>query len=278
MQEYRTINELRAWRQGIPGSLGLVPTMGALHDGHLELIRTARQQNNYVAVSIFVNPRQFGDGNDFSKYPRTIERDLALLRAESVDAVFLPAVDEMYPAGAVTRVVVDNLSQRLEGDARPGHFDGVCTIVCKLFNVFQPDRAYFGQKDAQQLIVIRKMVNDLNLPIDIIGVDTVRDNDDLALSSRNVHLSEEKREAARAIPRALSAAAERFLQGERSADWLRSTVRDHLERQEMLQVDYVSLADSVNLEELDVVDRPAVLSVAVECGTVRLIDNLTLTP
>lgn len=276
MQEYRTIRELRAWRRDIQGSLGLVPTMGALHEGHLALIRRARAENHHVGVSIFVNPRQFGDAEDFTEYPRSLERDLALLKKETVDAIFVPSTEEVYPADTTTRINAPGLADRLEGASRPGHFGGVCTVVCKLFNIFQPDRAYFGQKDAQQVVVVRKMVEDLNLPVEIVPVETVRDPDGLAVSSRNVHLSSCERRAALGIPNGLFSARERFQAGERSADVLRNVVRQQIEREPILQVEYVSLADAVDLIELDVADRPAVLSVAAQCGATRLIDNVLI--
>jgi pantoate--beta-alanine ligase len=276
MLECRTVDEVRVWRRDVMGSIGLVPTMGALHEGHLSLVRRARQENDFVATSIFVNPRQFGDTDDFSRYPRTVARDLELLRIEGVDAVFLPEAAEMYSGRAATTVLVDRLSDRLEGSSRPEHFQGVCTVVCKLFNIVQPDRAYFGQKDAQQVIIIRKMVEDLNLPVEIVAGETVRDHDGLALSSRNVHLSERERAAALAIPRALFAARDRFQAGERSARRLREIVLQRLEQERLLEVDYVSVADSIDLEELECVDLPAVLSIAVSCGATRLIDNVVL--
>lgn len=276
MRVLHTISEVREWRSGIEGSLGLVPTMGALHDGHLALIRRARQENNHVAVSIFVNPRQFGDGDEFARYPRTLEHDLTVLRDESVDVVFAPPAAEMYPEGCTTQVRESVVSDRLEGALRPGHFTGVCTVVSKLFNIFQPDRACFGQKDAQQVIVIRKMVQDLNMPVEIVGVDTVRDPDGVAVSSRNVFLSDTERLAAGRIPDALFAAREIYTTGERSAGTIRDLVRQLIGGEPLLQLEYVSLADIRDLTELVTVDRPAVLSVAVTCGATRLIDNVKL--
>lgn len=271
-----TISEVRDWRSSIEGSLGLVPTMGALHDGHLALIRRARQENNHVAVSIFVNPRQFGDCDEFARYPRTLEGDLSVLRNEAVDAVFAPPAAEMYPDGFTTHVCASVMTDRLEGASRPGHFTGVCTVVSKLFNIFQPDRACFGQKDAQQVIVIRKMAQDLNIPVEIVAVETVRDPDGVAVSSRNVFLSDTERLAAGRIPDALFAAREIYATGERSADMIRDLVRQLIDGEPTLQLEYVSLADLRNLTELETVDRPAVLSVAVTCGVTRLIDNVVL--
>jgi pantoate--beta-alanine ligase len=271
-----SIPELRQWRASTGGSVGLVPTMGALHEGHLSLIRQASAENEHVVVSIFVNPRQFNEQDDFARYPRTIERDLSLLRNEAVDAVFTPDPDEMYPPDAATRIQVRELADRLEGASRPGHFEGVALVVCKLLNIVQPDRAYFGRKDAQQVVVIQKMVDDLNMPVEIVPVETVRDPDGVAISSRNAFLSPVEREAAGRIPAALFAAVGAFELGERSADRLRDLVRTAIEEEPLLSVDYVSLADSRDLRELSRIDRPAVLSIAVWCGGTRLIDNVRL--
>jgi pantoate--beta-alanine ligase len=272
----RTIEELRTWRWRVQGTVGLVPTMGALHEGHLELIRQARTQNDAVGVSIFVNPKQFSEAADFSGYPRTLERDLELLAREDVDLVFLPAPTEMYPREALTSVHVSDLSDRFEGASRPGHFDGVCLVVSKLFNLFQPDRAYFGEKDIQQLIVIQRMVDDLNIPIEIVPVETVRDSDGVALSSRNTLLSMSERTSARAIPEGLFAARDVFHSGEKRASELIGIVRDALDSASELKIDYISVADAVDLQELETVDCPAILLVAAYCGGVRLIDNVRL--
>ena len=272
----RTIDELRSWRGRTPASLGLVPTMGALHEGHLALVRRAREQNDQTAVSIFVNPRQFGDPADLAGYPRTLERDLALLEAEAVDAVFVPAVEEMYPAKSRTTIQVAELSELLEGDSRPGHFDGVCLIVCKLLNLFQPDRAYFGQKDYQQLLVVQQMARDLNINAEIVAVETVRDLHGLAISSRNVFLSDRQMLAARRIPEALVLACNQFNEGERAAERLEALVYNQLIEDSSLAIEYVTLREAKTLELMEKVDRPAVLLVAVSCGDTRLIDNTLL--
>jgi pantoate--beta-alanine ligase len=250
--------------------------MGALHEGHLALVRQARVQNDVVGVSIFVNPKQFGDDADFSGYPRTLERDLELLARDSVDAVFVPSPVEMYPSEGLTSIHVAQLAERLEGAARPGHFDGVCLVVTKLFNLFQPDRAYFGEKDAQQLIVIQRMIRDLDIPVEIVPVETVRDADGVALSSRNALLSPSERASARAIPEGLFAAADAFRNGERSARDLTEIVRNSVTNTPELRIDYISVAAIEDLQELEQVDRPAVLSIAAYCGEVRLIDNVRL--
>jgi pantoate--beta-alanine ligase len=250
--------------------------MGYLHEGHLALVREARTGNAVVAASIFVNPTQFGANEDFAGYPRDMEHDLSLLRAEGVDAVFAPSADEMYPPGFGLSVVLQGITERLEGEFRPGHFAGVATVVAKLFNIVQPDRAYFGQKDAQQLRVIRKMVADLNLPVEVCAVPTVREPDGLAMSSRNVLLSPAERRAATVLWRALTEACERFAAGERSGDRLREAMRAVLAAEPLAKPDYVSVADQESLLELHEMDRPALVSLAVRIGGTRLIDNVTL--
>ena len=257
--------------------LGLVPTMGALHEGHLALVRQARRENATVAASIFVNPTQFGPQEDLAAYPRDMERDLRLLEAEGVDLVYAPAPEEVYPPGFDTWVEPGELANRLEGAVRPGHFRGVATVVAKLFNVVRPDRAYFGQKDGQQLAVIRQMVRDLNLGIDIVAVPTVRDADGLALSSRNAYLTAEQRAAAPVIYRALSRSGELWREGQGDAELLRIAVRSILEEEPLIGgIDYVSVADAATLQELERVGGPAMVSVAVRMGQTRLIDNVIL--
>lgn len=256
--------------------LGLVPTMGFLHEGHLALIRRAREENTSVAVSIFVNPTQFGPSEDFQQYPRDMDRDLRLLRKANVDFVFAPPVDEVYPAGFSTSVVVEGITERLEGEFRPGHFKGVATVVSKLFNILQPDRAYFGQKDAQQLRVIRRMVADLNMPVEVIAVPTVREEDGLAMSSRNSLLGAHERAAARVLSRALREADARYRAGERSGQVLRDAMRSTINAEPLARPDYVSVADPDTLQELDRVGEAALLSLAVRIGAVRLIDNIPL--
>ncbi|HVA24882.1 MAG TPA: pantoate--beta-alanine ligase [Chloroflexota bacterium] len=275
----QVVNSIPAMRAAVAASkrpLGLVPTMGFLHEGHLALVRQARADNAAVAVSIFVNPTQFGPAEDFAQYPRDVDRDLSLLRREGVDAVFVPAVEEMYPAGFGTSVLVEGITERLEGEFRPGHLRGVATIVAKLFNIVRPERAYFGQKDAQQLRVIRKMVLDLNLPVEIRGAPTIREPDGLALSSRNVMLSPVERAAATVLSRALGEARRRYEDGERSGDRLREVVRAVLAAEPLALADYVSVADADTLLELAEMDQPALLSLAVRIGKVRLIDNVVL--
>jgi pantoate--beta-alanine ligase len=276
MRVIETISELRSWRHGLTGSVGLVPTMGYLHAGHLTLVRRARAENDAVGVSVFTNPIQFGPNEDYARYPRDLPRDLQLLASEGVDAVFAPGVSEMYPEGFSTYVEVGDVTERLEGTARPGHFRGVATVVTKLFNLFQPTRAYFGQKDAQQVVVIRKMVADLAMPLDIVTVPTVRDADGLALSSRNVHLSESERRAAAGLSQALVRAAKLYQDGERDAEILRRAVLGWLTEEPLVHLEYVSLADAETLDELAVVDRSALLSLAARVGRTRLIDNLLL--
>ncbi len=273
MRVVERVAELREARVDLPEPLGLVPTMGFLHAGHMALVRAARDQNASVVVSIFVNPKQFGPSEDFTSYPRDLERDLAMLDQAGVDLVFAPAMDEMYPAGFSTVVDVGAIGEILEGARRPGHFRGVATVVARLFALIQPRRAYFGQKDAQQCIVVKKMTGDLGFPIDIVVVPTVRESDGLALSSRNVYLTAEQRLAARVLSASLRAASRRFEDGERDAERLRSLVRDLVAGEPLATLDYVSVADAVTLEELEHVDRPALVSMAARIGRARLIDN-----
>ena len=257
--------------------LGLVPTMGALHQGHLSLVECARRENQALAVSIFVNPTQFGPQEDLAAYPRNLDRDLELLREFEADLVFVPTVEEMYPPGSDAWVDVGSLATKLEGAHRPGHFRGVATVVTKLLNLVRPDRAYFGQKDGQQTVVVRKLVRDLGLGLDVVVVPTVREADGLALSSRNVYLTPEQRSAAPVIYRALRRAEELWSEGERDAHQLRQQVRSMLEDEPLIEhIDYVSVADAETLEELDRVQGRAMLSVAVQLGKARLIDNIIL--
>ncbi len=258
------------------GDVGFVPTMGYLHEGHLSLVRAAGRDNPNVVVSIFVNPTQFGPGEDFERYPRDEERDLSLLHGEQVDVVFMPSVEEMYPEGASTFVEVEGITDVLEGAHRPGHFRGVTTIVAKLFNIVQPARAYFGQKDAQQLAVVRKMMRDLRRDIEIVGLPIVREPDGLALSSRNAYLSPEERQAALVLSRALSKAEQLFAAGERNAEALRAAMRELIGAEPLARVDYVSVADPETLRELDRVKSGALVSLAARIGNTRLIDNVTL--
>ena len=257
--------------------LGLVPTMGALHEGHMALVKQARKDNSTLAATIFVNPSQFGPQEDLSAYPRDLERDLALLRDEGVDLVFTPSVEEIYPPGFTTWVDVGGLGDRLEGAHRPGHFRGVATVVAKLFNIIRPDRAYFGQKDGQQSAVIRKMVRDLDLDVEVVMVPTVRDSDGLALSSRNAYLTEEQRRAAPVVYRALQLAQRLWQEGITDGSWIRSETRLVLESEGLIErIDYVSVANAETLEELDIVKGRVMVSVAVQLGKPRLIDNIIL--
>jgi len=277
MQVARTVEEFRALRAVLPGPVGLVPTMGALHEGHRSLMRRARRECASLTVSIFVNPTQFAPNEDFTRYPRPEADDLSACEAEGVDLVLMPAVEEVYPNGATTTVSVGPLSRILEGASRPGHFDGVATVVSKLLNIGQPDRAYFGQKDAQQLLVIRRMVRDLLFPVEIVGCPIVRDESGLALSSRNVYLSEEECAQALSLSRGLRRAEAAWLGGMRNAPALRSLVHDDIAAQPLARIDYVSLADMETLGECEGrVTRDALLSLAVRFGTTRLIDNTTL--
>jgi pantoate--beta-alanine ligase len=270
----RTRAELRDALAAAPRPVGLVPTMGWLHEGHRALMRRARADNATLVVTIFVNPRQFNEAADYSQYPRNEGRDVEICDEEGAAIVFAPPVEEVYPTGFETRVVVGEVAQPLEGAARPGHFEGVATVVAILFNLVGAERAYFGQKDAQQVMVIRRMALDLAIATEVIACPTVRESDGLAISSRNVHLSAEERAAAPVLYRALTAAAERYVAGERSADALRATLRAELATEPLAKVEYVSVADGETLTELKQVDRPALLSLAVRFGSTRLIDNV----
>jgi pantoate--beta-alanine ligase len=252
--------------------------MGWLHEGHRELMRRARTDNATVVVSIFVNPRQFNVESDYSRYPRNEARDLAMCETEGVDIVFAPAVEEIYPPGFATTVSVGAVALPLEGAARPGHFDGVATVVAILFDLVGAERAYFGQKDAQQVMVIRQMARDLAIRTEVVACPTVREPDGLALSSRNVHLSPAERAAAPALRRALLAARSRWEAGERDAGRLRDAMRETLTQEPLVEVEYVSVADGATLQELDRVDGPALASLAARVGTIRLIDNEILDP
>ena len=250
--------------------------MGHLHEGHLALVRRAREENDTVAVSIFVNPTQFGPSEDFQTYPRDMPRDLALLKREDVDLVFSPPPNEMYPSSFDTWVEVGALTRKLEGASRPGHFKGVATVVIKLFNIVQPTRAYFGQKDAQQLLVITKMVEDMNVDLELIAVPTVREPDGLAMSSRNAYLTPQERKAAVILWQALTTAKEMWKKGERNAEEIRKVMSYLIEEEPLAKLDYVSVADPESLEELGKIDRGALVSLAVWIGKTRLIDNISL--
>jgi pantoate--beta-alanine ligase len=258
------------------GVVGFVPTMGYLHEGHLSLVRQARVENPEVIVSIFVNPTQFGVGEDYAVYPRDTERDLDLLQREKTDIVFIPSVDEMYPLGFNTWVKIEGVTERLEGACRPGHFQGVTTVVAKLFNIVEPNRAYFGQKDAQQAIVIKKMAADLNMNLEVVVLPTIREEDGLAMSSRNIYLNHEERQAATILFKVLTLVHQLFNKGERNAERLRHEMVSLINGEPLVKIDYVSIAERSTLEELSTIDRPALASLAVRIGKTRLIDNILL--
>jgi pantoate--beta-alanine ligase len=257
-------------------TVGLVPTMGFLHEGHLSLVREARAKNDYVFVSIFVNPTQFGPNEDLSTYPRDMERDLALLRTEGVDYVFAPSPEEMYPDGFGTSVDVGDVALPLEGQARPGHFKGVATVVLKLFNVVQPTRAYFGRKDAQQLVVIRRMVRDLDVPVEIVAMPTVREPDGLAMSSRNAYLDPEQREAALVLHQALELAREMWTRGTRDTYQYEKRLAEVIEDEPLARLEYVAVVDPETLRDLERIQGRALVLVAARLGKTRLIDNVML--
>jgi pantoate--beta-alanine ligase len=275
MRNVSTFHDLSTTRLSLSGTVGLVPTMGYLHEGHLSLIRRAREECNHVFVSIFVNPTQFGPKEDLSKYPRDLKRDFRLIEPYT-DVVWTPSETIMYPPGYQTRVEVEAMTKPLEGAMRPGHFRGVTTVVAKLFNGVQPHKAYFGQKDAQQVAVIRQMTRDLNFPIEIVVCPIVREPDGLAMSSRNVYLDPEQRKAATVLFRSLSAAKEAYETGERDGEKLRQVMKDVLTAEPLAQMQYVSCADYDTLEELDEIKGKALLSMAVFFGKTRLIDNFVL--
>ncbi|SHE81643.1 pantoate--beta-alanine ligase [Desulfofundulus australicus DSM 11792] len=275
----RTIKEIRdfvhqARSRGL--SVGFVPTMGYFHEGHLTLMRRAKEACDVVVVSIFVNPLQFGPREDYDRYPRDLDRDVSLAREVGVDAIFHPSVEEMYPPGFATHVDVEGLTGCLCGLSRPGHFRGVATVVTKLFNIVRPDRAFFGQKDAQQALVIRRMVEDLNMDLEIVTVPTVREDDGLAMSSRNVYLSPEERRAATVLPRSLEAARRAYEAGERDADRLVELVRSMIAAEPRAEIDYVDLRSVPDLQPVSRLEGPALLALAVRFGCTRLIDNVVL--
>ena len=271
-----TLNELRAARAILDEPVGLVPTMGFLHEGHLSLVKRAKEECASVVVSIFVNPTQFGPSEDLAAYPRDMERDLHLLEPLGVNLVWNPSPEIMYPDGYQTWVEVETLTSFLEGARRPGHFRGVTTVVSKLFNGVQPAKAYFGQKDAQQAAVIRRMTRDLNFPIEIVVCPIVREPDGLAMSSRNTYLNPEQRQAATVLYRALNAAKDIYDAGERDADKLRTIMQETIAAEPLAQMQYVSCADYDTLEELETINTKALLSMAVFVGKTRLIDNFVL--
>jgi pantoate--beta-alanine ligase len=276
MKLVKTLSDLRQTISALPRPLGLVPTMGYLHEGHLALVRRARAECAAAGVSIFVNPTQFGPQEDLARYPRDLDRDLRLLEITGADVVWAPDAVEVYPPGYQTYVTVGEAAEPLEGAARPGHFRGVATVVAKLFHAFSPDRAYFGQKDAQQAAVIRRMARDLNFPLEVIVCPTVRESDGLAMSSRNTYLAPEERRAAVVLFRALSAARTAFETGTRDAEALRAAMRAQLAAEPLAQTEYVSVADPESLRELERIDGDALFSMAARIGRTRLIDNFLL--
>ena len=276
MKIVTTLPELRLARRELPGLLGFVPTMGFLHAGHISLVQTAKADCPSVAASIFVNPTQFGPNEDLARYPRDLPHDLSLLEAAGVHLVWIPSTEVMYPSGVQTWVEVDELTRLLEGGLRPGHFRGVTTVVAKLFNAVAPDKAYFGQKDAQQAAVIRRMTRDLDFPIEIVVCPTLREADGLAMSSRNVYLNPAERQAATVLFRSLSAAKSAYDSGEREAENLRTLVQAGVAAEPLARLQYISCADYDTLEELKIVRDKALLSMAVLMGKTRLIDNFVL--
>jgi pantoate--beta-alanine ligase len=277
MRVVESVAEMKRARREMKGTVGFVPTMGYLHQGHLELVRRAKSENPHAVVSIFVNPTQFGPKDDFGAYPRDIPRDLAMLDEGGADVVFLPPASEIYPPHFSTWVEVEEITDRLEGAARPGHFRGVATVCNKLFNMVEPSRAYFGQKDAQQCIVIRRMVADLNMNLEIVIVPTVREPDGLAMSSRNTYLNPAERRAAAVLSRSLNLARAMWAQGERDAQHIRLAMTAMIQAEPLVErIDYISLADANTLEERHEIKPPAVISLAVKIGKPRLLDNIIL--
>ena len=281
MKLVKTIEEMRALRKSTRKNskrFGLAPTMGALHEGHLSLVRAARDKCDIVAVSIFVNPTQFGPQEDFAKYPRNLESDCALLQREHVDVVFAPSVEGMYPAGAVTWVIVEGMSDRLCGRSRPGHFRGVTTVVSKLFHIIEPDSAFFGQKDAAQVAIIRRMVRDLNMPVLVEVCPIIRESDGLALSSRNAYLNPGERKSALVLLRSLQNAQELFDRGERESAKLIAAGKKEFTKEPTARLDYFDVVDPDSLEPIRAISKRALIAVAAYVGNTRLIDNIVVDP
>jgi pantoate--beta-alanine ligase len=281
MKIVKTIDEVRqiikSWRKE-GQSIGFVPTMGYLHEGHQSLIRRAVSENNRTVVSIFVNPIQFGPSEDFNSYPRDLEHDTAICEAAGADLIFHPDASEMYLPDFCTFVDMNSLTQSLCGRSRPGHFRGVCTVVNKLFNIVNADRAYFGQKDAQQLSVIKRMVRDLNIDIQIVGCPIIREADGLAKSSRNTYLSPQERSAALILSKSLAKGWELLEQGERSAEKIISVIANNINTEQLARIDYVEVVDAGSMERVDLIDRPVLVALAVYIGKTRLIDNFVFQP
>lgn len=278
MQIIKTISDMKKLADDLRKgkTIGFVPTMGYLHEGHLSLVRRSKTENDVTVVSIFVNPTQFGPNEDYKSYPRDLNRDLSMLEKEAVDFVFAPEVEEIYPKGYSTYVTEESLSKYLCGRSRPGHFRGVCTVVTKLFNIVKPHRAYFGQKDAQQFRVIRRMVRDLNLDVEVIECPIVREPDGLAMSSRNVYLSTQEREQALALNKALKLAENLYKSGERSASRIIEKMTDYLSTFDKLKIDYVEIVDEESLEPVTRINKKVIVALAVWVGKARLIDNVIL--
>jgi len=277
MKTIESIAEMKKARHAMKGTVGFVPTMGYLHEGHMELVKKAKSENHNAVISIFVNPTQFGPSEDFFSYPRDIPRDLAMLKNAGADIVFMPAAAEMYPSLFSSWVDIEKVTDVLEGASRPGHFRGVATVCNKLFNIVEPTKAYFGQKDAQQCVVIKRMVADLNMNLEIVICPTVREPDGLAMSSRNTYLKPDERKAAVVLQNSLKLAREMYNQGERDAQKIRSAMIDMIHQEPLAEkIDYISIADIRTLEELDEIKLPAVISLAVKIGKPRLLDNIIL--
>lgn len=279
MRIFHTIAEIREFvRQARAKghSIGFVPTMGYLHEGHLELMRRAREQCDTVVVSIFVNPTQFGPGEDLASYPRDLERDARMAEGVGADAIFNPGAEEIYPPGYCTYVDVERITEYLCGASRPGHFRGVATVVSKLFNIVKPDYAFFGQKDAQQVLIIKRMAADLNMEVEVVTVPTVRERDGLAMSSRNVYLEPEQRRAALVLSKSLNRASEEVRAGERNAAKIRQLVIDMIKAEPLADIDYVEIYSHPDLEPVEFIEGPALLALAVRMGRARLIDNIIL--
>ncbi|GAP20036.1 pantoate--beta-alanine ligase [Leptolinea tardivitalis] len=276
MEIVRTLEELHAARKKLEGTVGLVPTMGFLHAGHISLVKKAAETCSHVVVSIFVNPTQFGPTEDFAAYPRDLDKDVALLKEAGVDIVWAPTEDVMYPAGYQTYITVEDVTRVLEGAMRPTHFKGVTTVVAKLFNAVQPDKAFFGQKDAQQVVVLSRMVKDLNYNLEMVVCPIVREQDGLALSSRNTYLDTAQRKAAVVLSRSLRKARAVFASGERSSRVIRAEMDTLFAAEPLVKVQYISIADPDTLQEVEKIDRLALVSMAVYVGKTRLIDNTIL--
>ncbi len=271
----KTIHNMRKIRHSLKGSVGFIPTMGYLHDGHISLVKLAQKENDHVIVSIFVNQKQFGSNEDFQRYPRNTKRDLDLLEKTKTDVVFLPEAEELYPAGYETYVSPGEITKKLEGAIRPEHFTGVVTVLSKLFNIIEPTKAYFGQKDAQQVIVVKKMVADLNIPIDIIVGETLREPDGLAMSSRSVFLNASERKEATVIYQSLCLAKELFSKEENNAGKIKSEMKNLIHATKGV-IDYISIANPQTFEETTIIENGALVSISVRFGKTRLIDNIFL--